>query len=145
MAFSVVISNDWQSRLFSGKSNETKTFHHILQDKMRRMFENIGSPVPWFLCPPRHFESREGPGDESVLTIAHFQVALSPLFKHCGFLRAHGIPEKLVAAITASYAHGRAKVMSPDGETMFFAIHTGVLQGHTLAPFLLVQVLLAKL
>ena len=35
------------------------------------------------------------------------------------------------------YHKTEAKVCSPDGVTVFFVIHAGVLQGNALAPFLL--------
>ena len=38
------------------------------------------------------------------------------------------------------YINTKAKVLSPDGETEFFKILAGVLQGDTLAPFLFVIV-----
>ena len=54
-------------------------------------------------------------------------------------LRAYGIPEKIVKAIEIMYT--KAKVLSPDGETDFFEILAGVLQGDTLAPFLFLTVI----
>ena len=44
-------------------------------------------------------------------------------------------------AITKMYENTRAKVISPDGETDYFNILAGVLQGDTLAPYLFVIVL----
>ena len=55
-------------------------------------------------------------------------------------LRAYGIPEKIVDAISIMYTDTRAKVLSPDGESDFFEILAGVLQGDTLAPFLFIIV-----
>ena len=51
-------------------------------------------------------------------------------------LRAYGIPEQIVLVISKLYEGTRAKVLSPDGETEYFNILAGVLQGDTLAPFL---------
>ena len=56
-------------------------------------------------------------------------------------LKAYGIPHHLVEAIRLSYSNLRAKIRSPDGETDYFKIHAGVMQGDTLAPFLFIIVL----
>ena len=53
-------------------------------------------------------------------------------------LLAYGIPKETVDAIMMLYKNTRAKVRSPDGDTDFFDILAGVLQGDTLAPFLFV-------
>ena len=39
------------------------------------------------------------------------------------------------------YQNTRARVITPDGNTEFFIIHTGVLQGDKLAPYLFAIVL----
>ena len=51
-------------------------------------------------------------------------------------LRAYGLSEELVSAIGILYTGTKAKVLSPDGETEFFEILAGVLQGDTLAPYI---------
>ena len=51
-------------------------------------------------------------------------------------LWAYGIPEQLVNAISKLYEETQAKVLLPDGETDYFEILAGVLQGDTLAPYL---------
>ena len=51
-------------------------------------------------------------------------------------LRAYGVPDQLVSAIGLLYTGAKAKVLSPDGETEFFEILAGVLQGDTLAPYI---------
>ena len=51
-------------------------------------------------------------------------------------LKAYGIPNELVNAIQKLYEETRAKVLSLDGETEYFKILGGVLQGDTLAPYL---------
>ena len=48
-------------------------------------------------------------------------------------LRAYDIPEKLIDAIGLLYQRTKASVITPDGETDFFEIQAGVLQGDTLA------------
>ena len=50
-------------------------------------------------------------------------------------LKAYGIPLETLNAISLLYENNTAKVISPDGDTSFFKIHAGVLQGDTLAPY----------
>ena len=52
-------------------------------------------------------------------------------------LLTYGLPKETVAAITILYRNTKVKVRSPDGDTEYFDIVAGVLQGDTLAPSLL--------
>ena len=54
-------------------------------------------------------------------------------------LRAYDIPEKQIDAIGLLYQGTKAR--TPDGETDFFEIQAGVLQGDTLSPYILAIVL----
>ena len=45
---------------------------------------------------------------------------------------AYGLPKETVAAITILYRNAKVKVRSLDGDTEYFDIVAGVLQGHTL-------------
>ena len=56
-------------------------------------------------------------------------------------LKAYGIPEELVTAISIIYEDTSAKVITPDGEMETFSIHAGGLQGDTLALYLFVIVI----
>ena len=51
---------------------------------------------------------------------------------------AYGLPKEMVAAITILYRNTKVKVRSPDGDTEYFDIVAGVLQGDTLAPYLFI-------
>ena len=53
-------------------------------------------------------------------------------------LLAYGKPKETVAAITILYRNTKVKVRSPDGDTEYFDIVAGVLQGDTLAPYLFI-------
>ena len=53
-------------------------------------------------------------------------------------LLAYGLPKETVAAITILYRNTKVKVRSPDGDTEYFNIVTGVLQGDTLVPYLFI-------
>ena len=53
-------------------------------------------------------------------------------------LLAYSIPKETVAAITILYRNTKVKVRSPDGDTEYFDIVAGVLQGDTLAAYLFI-------
>ena len=44
-------------------------------------------------------------------------------------LKAYGIPTKIVDAISILYKDTEAQVITPNGDTEFFEIFAGVLQG----------------
>ena len=50
-------------------------------------------------------------------------------------LLAYGLPKETVAAIMVLYRNTKVKVPSPDGDTDYFDIVAGVLQGDTLASY----------
>ena len=56
-------------------------------------------------------------------------------------LQSYGIPPHILSAIKLCYQNLKAKVISSDGDTAYFKILAGVMQGDTLAPFLFVIVL----
>ena len=53
-------------------------------------------------------------------------------------LLAYSIPKETIAAIMMLYKNPKVKVCSPDGDTDYFDIVAGVLQGDTLAPYLFI-------
>ena len=53
-------------------------------------------------------------------------------------LLAYGLPKEIVTAIMILYRNTKVKVRSPDGDTDYFNIVAGVLQGDTLAPYLFI-------
>ena len=53
-------------------------------------------------------------------------------------LLAYSLPKETVAAITILYRNTKVKVRSPDGNTEYFNIAAGVLQGDTLASYLFI-------
>lgn len=48
------------------------------------------------------------------------------------------LPKETVNAVMMLYKNSSAMVRSPDGDTDFFAITAGILQGDTLAPYLFI-------
>ena len=53
-------------------------------------------------------------------------------------LQAYSVPKETVAAVTILYRNTKVKVRSPDGDTEYFDIVAGVLQGDMLAPYLFI-------
>ena len=53
-------------------------------------------------------------------------------------LLIYGHPKETVTTIMMLYRNTQVKVHSPDGDSDFFDIDAGVLQGDTLAPYLLI-------
>ena len=53
-------------------------------------------------------------------------------------LLTYGLPKETFAAIMMLYRSTKVKVHSPDGDTDYFDIVAGVLQGDTLAPYLFI-------
>ena len=53
-------------------------------------------------------------------------------------LLAYGLPKETEAAITILYRNIKVKIRSPDGDTEYFDIVAGILQGDTLAPYLFI-------
>ena len=55
-------------------------------------------------------------------------------------LKTYGILDELVMAISIMYEDTTAKVITSDGETETFNILVGVLQGDTLAPYIIIVI-----
>ena len=53
-------------------------------------------------------------------------------------LHAYGLPKENITAIMMLYKNTKVKVRSPDGDTNYFDIVAGVLQGDTLATYLFI-------
>ena len=53
-------------------------------------------------------------------------------------LLAYGLPKETVAAIMMLYRNTKVKVRSPDGDTDYFDVVAGELQGDSLAPYLFI-------
>ena len=56
-------------------------------------------------------------------------------------LLAYSLPKETIAAIMMLYKNTKVKVLSPDGDTDYFDIVTGMWQGDTLTPYLFIMCL----
>ena len=83
---------------------------------------------------------KAGKNLQSTLLFVDFTKAFDSI--HRGkmeqILLAYGQPKETVAAIMILYRNTKVKVRSPDGDTEYFDIVAGVLQGDTLAPYLFI-------
>lgn len=79
----------------------------------------------------------------AVLTFVDFSKAFDSIHrgKLMEIMEAYGIPPQIINAVKILYEDTEAQVLSPDGETDFFKISAGVLQGDTLAPLLFILAL----
>ena len=77
---------------------------------------------------------------KAVIIFVDFKKAFDSIDrgKMLKMLAAYGIPSIITNAIALFYENTEARIITPDGETAFFKISKGVLQGDTLAPFLFI-------
>ena len=132
----------------------SKVYNKLLLNRLRPYVDPILRPnqngfrqgrgtLSQILTIRRIIEGVKAKNLKAILTFVDFKKAFDSVDRNklMSILRAYGIPEKLVCAIAIMYTDTIAKVMSPDGETDFFDILAGVLQGDTLAPFLFIIVI----
>ena len=74
------------------------------------------------------------------ITIVDFTKAFDSIHREKmeQILPAYVQPKETVAAITILYRNTKVKVRSPNGDTEYFVIVAGVLQGVTLAPYIFI-------
>ena len=101
------------------------------------------STVSQVLALRRIIEGLKSKNLSAIITFVDFKKAFDSINREIMFkiLAAYGIPQLIVDAIAIIYDNVKAKVLSPDGETDWFNLFVGVLQGDTLAPYLFIIVL----
>ena len=106
-------------------------------------FRRGRSTLSQILCLRRIIEEAKAFNLPAILTFIDFKKAFDSIHrgKMIKILRAYGIPPRLLRAIESMYEDTFAKVLTPDGETAWFELLAGVLQGDTLAAFLFIIVL----
>ena len=128
-----------------------KIYNAQLQNRIEPKIDNIlwknqngfrrnRSTTSQILTIRRILESVRAKNLQATLIFVDFTKAFDSI--HRGkmeqILLAYGIPKETVAAITILYRNTKVKVRSPDGDTEYFDIVAGVLQGYTLAPYLFI-------
>ena len=129
-----------------------KTNNHIILNRIRphldchlrknqNGFRNGRTTTSQILALRRLIEGVKDNNLEAILIFIDFKKAFDTIHRGnmLAILKAYGIPEELVTAISIMYEDTTANVITPDGET--FNILAGVLQGDTLAPYLFVIVI----
>ena len=113
--------------------------HHILR-KNQNGFRRNRSTTSQILTIPRILEGVRAKNLQATLLFVNFTKAFDSIHKGMleQILLAYSLPEETVAAITILYRNTKVKVRSPDGDTEYFDIVAGVLQGDTLAPYLFI-------
>ena len=112
----------------------------IILRKIQNGFQRNRSTTSQILTIRRILEGVRAKNLQATLIFVDFTKAFDSI--HRGkmeqTLLAYGIPKETVAAITILYRNTKVKVRSPDGDTEYFDIVAGVLQGDTLAPYLFI-------
>ena len=82
----------------------------------------------------------QGKNHQATLLFVDFSKAFASIHKGKmeQILLAYGLPKETVIAIMILYKNTKIKVRSPDGDTNFFDIVSGALQGDTLVPYLFI-------
>ena len=107
---------------------------------------NVGecgrSTLSQILCLRRIIEESQLCNLDLTLVFVDFAKAFDSVDRTKMFeiLKLYGIPDKMIAAIRVLYKNTSSTILAPDGETPFFSIQAGILQGDPLAPFLFIIV-----
>ena len=108
--------------------------------KNQNGFQRNRSTTSQILTICRILEGIQAKNLQATLLFVDFTKAFNSI--HRGkieqILLAYSIPKETVAAIMILYRNTKVKVHSPDGDTEYFNIVAGVLQGDTLAPYLFI-------
>ena len=76
---------------------------------------------------------------DATILLVDFTKAFDSI--HRRILLTYGLPKETITAIMILYRNTKGKARSPDGDTDYFDIVAGVLQGDTLAPYLFITCL----
>ena len=137
----IVVGFDAHFSCSAGKGVWKKTAYQPKKKKQKQNgFRRNRSTTSQILTIRRILEGVRAKNLQATLIFVDFTKAFDSI--HRGkmeqILLAYGIPKETVAAITVLYRNTKVKVRSPDGDTEYFDIVAGVLQGDTLAPYLFI-------
>ena len=129
----------------------TKIYNALLRNRIEPKIENIlrkNQNVFWrnrsttsqILTIRRILKDVRAKNLEATILFVDFSKAFDSI--HRGkmeqILLTYSLPKETVAVIMMLYRNPKVKVHSPDGDTDYFDIVAGVLQGDTLAPYLFI-------
>ena len=133
------------------KTNQITIYYALLRKRIEPKIDNIlrknqngfrrnRSTTSQILTIRRILEGIRTKNLQATLLFVDFTKAFDSI--HRGkieqILQAFGLPKETVAAITILCKNTKVKVRSPDGDTEYFDIVAGVLQGDTIAPYLFI-------
>ena len=108
--------------------------------KNQNVFQRNTSTTAQILTIRRILEGVRAKNLQATILFVDFTQAFNSI--HRGKIEqiflAYGLPKETVAAVMILYRNTKMKVCSPDGDTKYFAIVAGVLQGDTLVPHLFI-------
>ena len=128
-----------------------KIYNALLRNRIEPKIDNIlrknqngfwrnRSPTSQILNIRRILEGVRAKNLQATLIFVDFTKAFDSI--HRGkmeqILLAYSLPKETVVVIMILYRNTKVKVRSPDGDTEYFNIVAGVLQGDTLAPYLFI-------
>ena len=129
----------------------TKIYYALLRNRIEPKIDNIvrknqngfrrnWSTTSQILTIRRILEGVRAKNLQVTIQFDDFTKALDSIHrgKKEQILLAHGLLKETVAALVILYRNTKVKARSLDGDTDYFDIVAGVLQGHTLAPYLFV-------
>ena len=101
------------------------------------------STIAHILALRRLIEEVKSHSRKAIIIFVDFKKAFDSVNRRemLRILKAYDIPSRLLMAIEKLYENTQARVITPDGETTFFKVLAGVLQGDTLAPYIFAIVL----
>ena len=107
--------------------------------KNQNGFRRGRSTLSQILCLRRLIEESNLSNLDLALVFFDFSKAFDSVDRSKMFeiLELYGIPNEIIAAIKVMYTDTSSTILTTDGETPSFPILAGILQGDTLAPFLL--------
>ena len=108
--------------------------------KKQNGFQRNRSMMSQILTIRRTFEGVRAKNLQATILFVDFTKAFDSIHrgKMGQILLSYGLPKETVTAIMMLYRNTKIKVHSPDGDTDYFDIVAGVLQGDTLAPYLFI-------
>ena len=126
-----------------------KVYNVLLRNRIEPKIDNIlrknqngfrrnRSTTSQILTIRRILEGVRAKNLQATLLFVDFTKAFDSRGKMEQILLAYCLPKETVAAIMILYRNTKVKVRSPDGDTEYFDIVAGVLQGDTLAPYLFI-------
>ena len=128
-----------------------KIYNALLRNRIEPKIDNIlrknqngfrrnRSTTSQILTIRRILEGVRAKNQQVTLLFVNFTKAFDSIYrgKMERILLAYGLPKETIAAIMVLYRNTKVKVRSPDGDTKYFDIIAGVLQGASLTPYLFI-------